>query len=486
MILLGKNKFADNLPTNVHLREARALITQALGIRGGSTRSSPLAGDEAFSRPRLGFQVLAHGIGTETLDRFDLRNIRALLGNEPSVSLTGLSYPRDPVALSASVATGEAPRVHGIVGSKWRSAGRSELAFDGNHALVATLSDLVSSQYGPESMSVSVSSDRAESAAHAPHGQKPNAHACSFDADKGTFCADSSEPALRWSLRTALAQLESSGANDLWSHVRTGGGDVFYSKNDDSVAVKADGSSSTVRFRMADPTDAALVAELLYAKTLAKRLATATSLQRKIADRTPDTLVVSLRGLDAVGRKYGFDSEEYKAALKLYDSALPLIARSLETLAPGASIGEVILMGSPAQLDYKTLAGQVKRVSAVNSGRTLLPSVYINDAQAKHEACQLLRANVDMLLSNVQTFCPGEAAAPSFVEEVSLLSLSATTSNSTVTDTDIMKYQICLWIGLALTFSMLAGVLTFCGMEYERDTMLFSKRRIKPPNRYRD
>jgi len=245
--------------------------------------------------------------------------------------------------------------------------------------------------------------------------------------------------------------------------------------------VKSGPSASPVRFHLDDKVDAALLAELFYAKTLVKKLATDTELQRRISDDTPDSVTLSFRSLNSVGEKYGYDSKQYIAALKLFDSAIPVITAKLGELSPSAHVGELVLMGSPVLLDKKAISEQINHLSLA-SDTGFLPTIFLEKSIDSSHACQVLRMNLDVESSGLRTFCPN-----SYVESGSVVyTLDASNSGATndvVTIEQLKRWQIVLWLCLGGFFTLLAGVIAFGCMEYERDTLLFSKRRIKEPSR---
>ncbi len=481
---MGDNRYESKLPEKIGICGVKGVVAQAFGITGGSTVQSDIVKDDMFNRPSLNYLVVVNGLGSDSVEAHDLTNIRALLGNNKNLKLDDLSYPRDPVALAATLATGHKPREHGIIGEHWSMEGNAQRAFEGNHALVANIADLVTKHFGEDSLAISVSGSKAESLAYAPHQANKNSFTYHFDAVAGKFVPAAGTPMSHSEIGWSLAETVANGNgnnNELWSRIKLNGGDAFFNREEDMFTVKSGPSASEVHFDMKDPVDSTLLAELCYSKFLTNKLATSTKLQKKLTDSSPDTITISFHSLNAIGEKYGFNSKEFISALHLFDSALPLITHNLQTLTPSSSMGQVVLMGSPVNVNGDLLDEQMKHLSLV-SLRKFLPSVYLKHSpEATSDSCQVLRMNVEMASPSLKTYCPTTNMPR--LAQINLLSVSATATNETATDDEIMKFQIALWMSLALGFSLLAGVLTFVCMEYDRDTMLFSKRRIKDPSK---
>lgn len=258
-----------------------------------------------------------------------------------------------------------------------------------------------SHNYFYQSLAISVSGSKAESLAFAPHEATENTFTYYYDAKAGSFVSTGADSELDWSLHKTVANAGNSDMDELWRRIKMNGGDVFYNRKENSFRVKSGRTSSVVDFKLGDATDASLIAELVYVKTLTKKLATSTKLQKKIADTSPDTISVSFHSLDAIGAKYGVESKQYIAALHLFDSALPLIAHNLQTLSPSSSIGQLVLMGSPVVVDKEVLHAQMKHL-ALNANPKFLPSLYLERSGASADSCQVLRMNLDMTDSNLK------------------------------------------------------------------------------------
>mmetsp|Transcript_12633 Transcript_12633/g.24636 ORF Transcript_12633/g.24636 Transcript_12633/m.24636 type:complete len:537 (+) Transcript_12633:2-1612(+) len=478
MVLFGSDHLKSEQPQSLSINSVRDGISQAFGMAG--TAAVSLVKDDVFHRPNLNFLVMVHGLGKDTVSKYNLHNIFALIGNNPTIKLEDISYPRNPLALSVTLVTGEKPAVHGLVADSWQEGGNKKHALTGeNHAASANIADLMTQTYGDECLAISMSSSFAECHAHAPHKATRNTMSYYYDQEQKAFVSQNGSPSLQWSLLSTVQNIENSDLVELFSRIKLAGGDVVFNTRENSFLVKSGPSASPVRFHLDDKVDAALLAELFYAKTLVKKLATDTELQRKISDSTPDSVTLSFRSLNDIGEKYGYESKQYLAALKLFDSAIPVLTAKLGELSPSAHVGELVLMGSPVVLDKKAIADQINHLSLA-SDAGYLPTLFLEESIDSSHACQVLRMNLEVGSSGLRTFCPN-----SYIETV-VTTLDASGSTATediVTIQQLKRWQIILWLSIAGFFTLLAGVIAFGCMEYERDTLLFSKRRIKEPSR---
>jgi hypothetical protein len=108
--------------------------------------------------------------------------------NHPSFTVAATFEPRNPLAQLTTIATGEQPSVHGVIGSEWvnaKSKGRV-FAFDKqeatSHAAVPTIADIVAHSF-EGSLVVSVSASAQFAAALAGHPSSADAAVVSVDAE---------------------------------------------------------------------------------------------------------------------------------------------------------------------------------------------------------------------------------------------------------------------------------------------------------------
>ncbi|GAB5368141.1 hypothetical protein AAMO2058_001292800 [Amorphochlora amoebiformis] len=486
MTLFGDRVTAET-PRSISIKEVRDIVSQSFGLTGA--REHSFVKDEVFNRPNLNFMLVVHGIGGDTISMHKLHNLMALVGNHPRIDLKDICYPRSPLSLSVTVTTGEMPAVHGIVADTWVDEGEKQTAYtNGNHASVANLADLTTQYFGDESLAISMSSSREEAFAFAPHTITKNSYTAFYDPKAKEFVFDHhASPELTWSFAATLKSIENSDVDQLWNRIKMNGGEVFYDDTLNSFVVKSGSSASSVHFRLNEEAEAAVFAELIYAKTLIKKLGTSTKFTSLMSDNTPDIISLSFRSPVLIGERYGYESKQYKATLNLFDSALPLLIHRLEELAQTSHVGELILMGSPVIIDKEAISGLEKHLS-LESDSEFLPSLYVESGIDPAHTCKTLRMNLDAGTSGLKTFCPaeirGEAGLESLIFASSSTSLGATAgTSSNITSEQLIKFQIVLWISLAAFFTLLAVVVSFGCMEYDRDTLLFSKRRIKEPGR---
>eukprot|EP00471_Norrisiella_sphaerica_P003468 CAMPEP_0184483318 /NCGR_PEP_ID=MMETSP0113_2-20130426/4960_1 /TAXON_ID=91329 /ORGANISM="Norrisiella sphaerica, Strain BC52" /LENGTH=506 /DNA_ID=CAMNT_0026863639 /DNA_START=21 /DNA_END=1541 /DNA_ORIENTATION=- len=462
--LLGEDISLENVPKSIALRDVRDIMSQSLGLPVSQEKS--FIREDVFDRPSLEYLIIVHGMGADTVSQLDLANMKALTSKNPTMGLRDQTYPRDPLALSVTLTTGQYPSVHGIVGESWRADGQMEAAYsNGKHSDVGNVADMMTQFFGTKSLTVSASGSLAESKAHAPHSKSANSHACSFNTELKKFVSESRSPSFEWSLEAKV------DADELWNLIKLAGGRVEIQEDRNLLVVQAHSSASTINFDLNDSVDSTLAAEILYAKVLAEKL----SANELLQDDTPDSIFLSFRGLEAIAGKYGRKSEQYNAAAQLYDSAIPVIASLYSKLA-SKSVGQLVLMGSPVTLDKEILMAQIKHLSLSLDTR-FFPSIYFSESDSNPaQTCQVLETGLG---TSVKTVC----SHPLYdYDETVFLASHSSSTNSTVTEVELKKFQIVLWLSLALAFSLLAGICSFCCMEYERDTLLFSKRRLKEPS----
>jgi len=260
---------------------------------------------------------------------------------------------------------------------------------------------------------------------------------------------------------------------------------VSVSSNGGSLTVTYTGQdgTKTVAFDLSVPEEFALFAELHYALTLPSVLSHP-ELLPLVQDSIPDLYSVSFSSLTGLIEKYGRESPQFIAAVKLVDASLPQVVDRFAALYPESLAAEIVLLGSHptmlASTDMREVIAQLQRALPTQEGvAEYLPYVYLPQSNTHlSRICEVL--NLQLSSTGFSAYCP--QVAPTFTQfaETNDYDIDLQTINGNVlvnyTKPDqrtIEDWQIFLWVSIILFVLLITIVYSTMYMDIRKDSILY-------------
>jgi len=242
-------------------------------------------------------------------------------------------------------------------------------------------------------------------------------------------------------------------------------------------------ASETTIFDLSEPEQYAFFAELEYISTIPKLLTANKDLRMLVEDDVPDVLAFTLTSLTGLVQAYGRDSAEYVCALHLVDAALPHIMSNILDLYPERAVAEVLLLGShPSTVavdSREANADLVRLLPHETAVDRFFPQVYLANGQQPTQLQNICETmSMQSVRTGFQVYCTGLATPSTKFNTLAQTKSTAngfrTQSDTDPTDEEIAIYQIVLWTSILLTFTAIYAAYAIAGMEFKKDTLLYS------------
>eukprot|EP00475_Leptophrys_vorax_P012424 TRINITY_DN1885_c0_g1_i1.p1 TRINITY_DN1885_c0_g1~~TRINITY_DN1885_c0_g1_i1.p1 ORF type:complete len:523 (-),score=155.37 TRINITY_DN1885_c0_g1_i1:79-1647(-) len=238
-----------------------------------------------------------------------------------------------------------------------------------------------------------------------------------------------------------------------------------------SGIIQSSGTSLTVRvgdveasFSFESP-DKNFLEELAALSLIGRKVGGSTRRFRPlIEDDAPDFIGFTISGLKHID----VNSSKYVVALDLVDAAIKTALSGFAELY-GARVGaQVVGVQSPSIEDK--IKDSVLSIFP-EASLSYLPLMYLRDQGMRKvsEVCSALR-NV---LEDYDVECPERRSL--FVRHFGSLQSNSSSTNSTVSSSDIALYQISLWLSVVLILTLYAAVYGFVYMDNKYDNTLYTK-----------
>jgi len=429
-----------------------------------------------FNHASANILMAIESLGAETIERYGMSKLAELQKRGAVHRLDFQSYPASSLALAASVATGQAPSQHGIVGRTWRANGRKVEAFSQDaHSLRANLADVLQQTFGGKALTVAASADSQLARAFCTNPRLSGANdlCVSLEQDLAMKAAGAKPLALTTE-QVQRALKERSG--------------VFGQLEGFSIVLSADGNTVVVQkgstraeYDLRRKEDSALFAELAFAVDLPAKLSES-QWAPLIRDSVPDSYALIFSSLTGLVERYGRESVQFIMGARLLDAALPLAMDHLSALYPERAAAELLLLGSHDtavdSLDKRQVREALRSLlPQAAADASLFPHVYANlPSEQLSRVCDTLSVELGKL--GYSTFCPtGVPAASSFVsldeKSDARLRTLALSGDDNPTQAEIERYQVAMWTAIGLALVLFAAIYSIAFMEIRKDSLLY-------------
>ncbi len=472
--------------------------------------------NSVVKRARASLTVGVLGLGQRDISSRHMPSTSALVKSLKSSSahINYPVFPTDAAALAQTIASGVYPSEHGIMSSAWPSMVNTSASSNGftvarafeneaHSSKTPSLADSIAQAFEGQSLVISASASPVFSAANGVHSAVSAAHPSwtstegvannaelSFNAETGSFelgwrsskISSALEKALAppkdaffspkaiAALSTPIVAVELSSDKSKVSLVRTARKRLRASETH-QLASTLDLSVETHR---------AVVAELLYAQHLAATIVDANSpLARLVADDVPDLLSFTFSSLPAL--RAGANVELVRAVQALIDYAIPQLVSAVNKAYDNTAVAQVILYGVNARTHGASSHAQSETAIRVlpedlqAQARAFFPMLAV-PAERLAEVCGAMTARLTAAKAPYTVFCKAtEAVAAevsSFIETEAFVSEGMKVQDLGTAD-EIGRYQIQLWVGIALFFLTAYSLIGVAFMSFKKDQQLW-------------
>jgi hypothetical protein len=452
------------------------VATRVLGVKPVHANTAlPFVKASPLHKARANLIVAVETLGEESLSNHAMSNLQKLRNEHHSFKLTGQSYPHSAVTVSATLATGQSPARHGIVGEGWfTAAGEKQFAYSSaaTAAAVGNVADIVSQSFDGRSLTVSACSKPALAAAHAVHPRlraaHPTWHNIAFSMKGHQFASlyPSAQTHLELSFSDIVHVLRSEGLPKLVASAQ-----MKYNK-DNTLTVTVGDASAT--FHLDVEESMALFAELAFADHLLYQLRHAPALSALVADNAPDAFALTFASLKGLRNKFGAASAEVKVAMRLLDQAVPALVDRFAALYNDRLVAEIVVLGGERQPFSANVIATLERVMPTEVSDAFFPAVYASQSGVDVQAvCAALRTEFSGN-KEARVVCQEQKASFLSTGE-QLFQTAAATAAAAPSEADIATYQIVLWSSVGLVLALALAINLLCSMENKQDTMLYSR-----------
>jgi len=521
MVLLDQTGkiLVDDRKEEISIYNVADLIGRSLGVAPIDTKfvASDYIKSKFFNRPMANLLIELDSIGDHIfIDPsigVKLKYLTALRDGEINglpVKVTQASYPANSVTLATSLISGRKPSKHGIIAKEWKTPDGSIVhGYSSDDpstwSQVANLPDLICQTFHGKSLIVSLSGDEQNAKANSvnptvvkAHPTWTNDYTAHFNTKNMNFIVTSqgNNPAIRGTFEDLTAnnirQIFASHQNSILDSFQE---EIKYREGFVSLEYTSDdGTTQYVRYDLTLPQHMLLFAELQGAYSLVNTLKSP-NVKTLVEDDFPDFYSISFTSVNSLTEKYGRHSVEVIGALYLFDKTVKIIHDHFSKLYPHRLLSEMVLLGShPSSLsvnnpDKRPLFSILNRLlpsqNFFDSG--LFPSLYIRGTTEKLDEnyCEILNLQLKEEEIGFEVYCLPTRPTVHFLEQSIPVSFAEkSTMNSyvdeedddevTVTDADVRKYQIVLWISLLMFFITLFTVYKMAFMTFKKDTLIYS------------
>jgi len=472
----SKYLFASSSPSELPATSLSNVFSASLGVQPLNAEPLPsFVSNTLAARAQASVLVALDSVGSSNLHGMPGLNKLAEQG-AVSAGLNMPSFPIDSASLSASLAAGATPSVHGIVSKTWLGEnGVERHAYMENSAdfsaVSANLADIVLQTFGSKSLLVSMSSDRALAGAHCVNP--------ALQQEAGSFLCVSAEGEFASSMAAAQAGTGSLAEQLLSSSILTAlplGVSVSMERNAVTIG--------TVSFDLGNEAHKALFSEIVFAESLLHSLSSG-RLAQHVSGGSTTHIALSVAGLTSLINAH-VSNEHFLTALSLVDAFVPEFLNRLALVFSDKMVSSVVLLGSARDTSVSpevlaAVSDAFPHTEAAQLRRFLPDAIYLSeqDRASLSEGC----ARLSEQLPEIKVTCVSRPARSQRAEtgrrvlsvDNGVPGYAAIMPDSLipVTQNDIEVYQIALWTTICLAFTLLFAAYATCCMSFKRDTVLF-------------
>jgi Type I phosphodiesterase / nucleotide pyrophosphatase len=467
--------------SNLNVHDVGNVVAHLMGVPPLSDETSTTVINELsqasmFNHASGNLFVSVFGMQKQQLIDDELPNLAQFFAASTAAGVRHTTAPRSSFVSLVSMLTGQTPSEHGVVGEQWPSQDPMESSNKMIHAyeepltyssaVKASLYDVMAQTTNGRGAIVSVSSSSAVARAMCPHqslfqgDNQPgvSSRTClTVSMEKGNVVD-------AFDHNQAAADVASTLSTDLWNELATNDVTVTLTSNVASVQIGDD----TFNFDMKNSAHATVFAELALAFDIVKHVS-----QEKLVDSEPDLFSVGLSSLSSTE----LIGDAQIMAMRLVDAALPLIVKNFHRTYPGRSIAEIALLGTSEAVPQQ-VRNEIVRIGQTHSiDRASLQSSNMYVSIESAEQLEKLCADVN---EKIQHHGYEAHCIPTELDETSMAFIELASGNqlqagAAPSDADVDVYQIVLWLMILLSFALYAGAYSIGAMDYQSDTLLYSK-----------
>lgn len=471
---------------------------------------------EVFDRPRANIFTGVSSVGKNNVKKEVMPHLYQMINDKDSSNSLSFSLKdaeasvvSPPLSTVASIASASQVNAHGIVNQIWKgkhgdrvSAYSSADASSWSHR--ATFADVLSQSFSGKSMTLSFSSDPQLAAAFgvnmALQADHPtwNNFIISFDSSANAFTSSSSSSfsgAFHRSLSSLKADIFSSSS---FLHQLSISNELFtYELDAENSKVKISQGQTAVVFNLSNGKDLLFFAELQYIHSLPELLHSSQQLTDLVLDSFPDALAINIGSTNAFANSVHGSNQKFEFSLMLLDAALPSFLHRLYALYPNRAIGELVGLGSPAQVQLdneNAFAGSIVPFAQFDAQWEQYFPMFYTSTILSEDSCEQLNKAMQqfgldakcMQTTQTQQFHEQSADNRAFFESQSTVHVVNGVFNSTgnltyvfiptyyPSEGGIEKFQIVLWVCVLLAVVLAGVIYSSAYMSFKKDTMLYS------------
>jgi len=445
---------SKDIPAEMNIQKMADVITSTVGIGTIDKADVPeFVNNDLFNRARANLLVTVSGVDKDMMS--------SLKQSAPSIDLSIPFRPASDISLLSSMVTGTTPAKHGIVGRQWKDANGVQNAFENqnSHFLAPNMQELLVKGFHSDAKPFvfSAASDRQfvrATCARDGHHFGPSSNKVCVDIN-----VNEDQSNVQFKSRRHLSVVP----QDMSIEQVTSS--ITYKQTGIIVRTFGEQYKSVLEsFDLSDPATLAFLAEVQYYTTLADALANSSELSDLINDNTPDMFALHITSFRRLITVYGSDSVAVKQAVQILNTVIPEIVSSFQKLYKNQILAEVVVISDESVSSSFSDAAQEAGVQLVGS------HVYGYVDQSKY--AQLAAAASKQ---NVEIISTAAVKSSNILASVRIDATSNSTSNTTSGPTmeEIARYQIVLWLAIALTVVLVAAVYSIGYMHIKKDTMVY-------------
>jgi hypothetical protein len=443
------------------------------------TDRRPFPQTNIFTKPKASLVFAVDGVGGSTLDSFE--SLKVLQKSE-KIKIKPTFGPYNTISLLTTLISGSAPSQHGIIANKWMEQGSKIIqAFENSvsQPLVANFPSILSQSSEGQSLVMSFSSNPQFAAALGTHyalfAQQPDWHNYIYHATEDLQYLEGTTPSTIAEIATFLSLAKKFVPN--FSSLKSDSINVEFDPATSVVTVTFD--SKTARFSLQEKADLTLFFELELVHRVSSRLEKNNFFKELTQDNFADYFAFSFAGLKTILDKYGKNSPQFNAAVRLLDQELSKFMDSFNALYEGKIVSQTILLApqqSISRLSNEALA--LIRATVHEAAVSLLPHIYLGphfSSQQIEEICNALKSVIPQVYCNLvaTALLPSNRTITHFPrsleDEVPLYA----GYQATYTEDDLANFHIILWLGITLVIALFLMSYGIAGMNSGKDSLLY-------------
>lgn len=432
-----------------------------------------------FNKAHANLMFVAPGVSEET---FSIRDIKMVARKDlvAKYPVQSSSYPQDIVSQMTTIATGQSPSTHQIVGRSWNTAHFGKTAAFKANALpkVESLAAKHAGHYEGQTLAISGCSDfgLAASVGFYPFDLQNITHLAYYynsDTAQVENIYDGSVLFTKDDLMDRVAARQyrfKDGDTTRWLTNRKE--IIINIKNTRDILQDRFNGEADIKsvYNLNDKTVLGMFADFEIAFAVVEQLKTNPALQAAVKDHVHDLFTFVFPGIRAVTDKFGPLASQRLSTLYLLDAVTTEVMEEISALYDGKIATELLLLDMPAatvlnldnNLKESTFAS-VKQFVGTQTFGEYFPSIYAKDEASVQPLCQALKQHLG---TSFQVHCFNRDAQV-FARLKEDFERAVTLSSN-----DVAIFQIVLWFSIILFISLVVVVYSIFNMDTKMEALL--------------